>query len=58
MCSHEGVDVSHPEFFSSAKQNGYVPPNKEVLVFCLNTYLHDLVSLKLCYLQDIVNLAF
>lgn len=50
--------MSHPEFFSSAKQNGYVPPNKEVLVFCLNTYLHDLVSLKLCYLQDIVNLAF
>ncbi|XP_043805958.1 DNA-(apurinic or apyrimidinic site) endonuclease isoform X2 [Manihot esculenta] len=27
--SHEEVDVSHPEFFSSAKQNGYVPPNKE-----------------------------
>ncbi|KAL9156220.1 hypothetical protein ABFS82_09G060200 [Erythranthe guttata] len=27
--SHEDIDVSHPEFFSSAKQNGYVPPNKE-----------------------------
>ncbi|EYU40117.1 hypothetical protein MIMGU_mgv1a008845mg [Erythranthe guttata] len=23
------LNVSHPEFFSSAKQNGYVPPNKE-----------------------------
>ncbi|CAK8566224.1 unnamed protein product [Lathyrus sativus] len=27
--SHEEIDVSHPEFFSTAKQNGYVPPNKE-----------------------------
>ncbi|KAL1363784.1 hypothetical protein HN51_011964 [Arachis hypogaea] len=27
--SHEEIDVSHPEFFSAAKQNGYVPPNKE-----------------------------
>lgn len=27
--SHQDVDVSHPDFFSSAKQNGYVPPNKE-----------------------------
>ncbi|KAK4264465.1 hypothetical protein QN277_025637 [Acacia crassicarpa] len=27
--SHEDIDVSHPEFFSAAKQNGYVPPNKE-----------------------------
>ncbi|KAH7528296.1 hypothetical protein FEM48_Zijuj05G0057500 [Ziziphus jujuba var. spinosa] len=26
---HEEIDVSHPEFFSAAKQNGYVPPNKE-----------------------------
>ena len=31
VCSHEEIDVSHPEFFSAAKQNGYVPPNKEVL---------------------------
>lgn len=30
--SHEEVDVSHPEFFSSAKLNGYIPPNKEVIV--------------------------
>ncbi|RVW75146.1 DNA-(apurinic or apyrimidinic site) lyase [Vitis vinifera] len=27
--SHEEIDVSHPEFFSAAKHNGYVPPNKE-----------------------------
>ncbi|KAJ3672669.1 hypothetical protein LUZ60_007390 [Juncus effusus] len=27
--SHEESDVSHPDFFSSAKLNGYVPPNKE-----------------------------
>nr|GMD36271.1 DNA-(apurinic or apyrimidinic site) lyase [Ipomoea batatas] len=27
--SHEEIDVSHPEFFAAAKQNGYVPPNKE-----------------------------
>nr|XP_023918759.1 DNA-(apurinic or apyrimidinic site) lyase [Quercus suber]POF27675.1 dna-(apurinic or apyrimidinic site) lyase [Quercus suber] len=27
--SHEEIDVSHPEFYSAAKQNGYVPPNKE-----------------------------
>ncbi|KAJ4712493.1 DNA-(apurinic or apyrimidinic site) lyase [Melia azedarach] len=27
--SHEEIDVSHPEFFSAAKQNGYIPPNKE-----------------------------
>lgn len=23
--------MSHPEFFSAAKLNGYVPPNKEVI---------------------------
>ncbi|AQK41766.1 DNA-(apurinic or apyrimidinic site) endonuclease-like isoform X2 [Zea mays] len=27
--SHEEIDVSHPDFFSSAKLNGYTPPNKE-----------------------------
>ncbi|KAK8928811.1 Apurinic endonuclease-redox protein [Platanthera zijinensis] len=27
--SHQEIDVSHPEFFSNAKLNGYVPPNKE-----------------------------
>ncbi|KAL6518204.1 DNA-(apurinic or apyrimidinic site) endonuclease [Orobanche minor] len=27
--SHQDIDVSHPEFFSDAKLNGYVPPNKE-----------------------------
>lgn len=27
--SHHDIDVSHPEFFSAAKLNGYVPPNKE-----------------------------
>ncbi|KAL7191781.1 hypothetical protein ACSBR2_023787 [Camellia fascicularis] len=27
--SHEGIDVSHPDFFSAAKLNGYIPPNKE-----------------------------
>ncbi|CAL8158230.1 unnamed protein product [Prunus armeniaca] len=27
--SHEEIDVSHPHFFSAAKLNGYVPPNKE-----------------------------
>ncbi|KAJ9140222.1 hypothetical protein P3X46_030895 [Hevea brasiliensis] len=27
--SHEEIDVSHPEFFSAAKQNGYIPPDKE-----------------------------
>ncbi|GAB2269729.1 DNA-(apurinic or apyrimidinic site) endonuclease [Dionaea muscipula] len=27
--SHEDIDVSHPDFFRSAKLNGYLPPNKE-----------------------------
>ncbi|CAM0957297.1 unnamed protein product [Alopecurus aequalis] len=27
--SHDEIDVSHPDFFSSAKLNGYIPPNKE-----------------------------
>ncbi|KAL5206805.1 hypothetical protein ABZP36_035014 [Zizania latifolia] len=27
--SHEEIDVSHPDFFISAKLNGYIPPNKE-----------------------------
>ncbi|GAA0175256.1 hypothetical protein LIER_41879 [Lithospermum erythrorhizon] len=27
--SHEDIDVSHPEFFSTAKLNGYIPPNDE-----------------------------
>jgi len=27
--SHEEIDVSHPDFFISAKLNGYTPPNKE-----------------------------
>lgn len=27
--SHEEIDVSHPEFLSTAKLNGYVPPNAE-----------------------------
>ncbi|KAK9113545.1 hypothetical protein Syun_020342 [Stephania yunnanensis] len=27
--SHQEIDVSHPDFFSAAKLNGYVPPNKE-----------------------------
>ncbi|GJN13407.1 hypothetical protein PR202_gb00103 [Eleusine coracana subsp. coracana] len=27
--SHEEIDVSHPDFLSSAKLNGYTPPNKE-----------------------------
>ncbi|KAK3005722.1 hypothetical protein RJ639_016707 [Escallonia herrerae] len=27
--SHEDIDVSHPEFFSTAKLGGYIPPNKE-----------------------------
>lgn len=31
ICSHEEIDVSHPDFFASAKLNGYVPPNKEVI---------------------------
>ncbi|KAK1363230.1 hypothetical protein POM88_038791 [Heracleum sosnowskyi] len=32
LCDHyyEETDVSHPDFFSSAKLNGYIPPNKEV----------------------------
>ncbi|EMS47335.1 DNA-(apurinic or apyrimidinic site) lyase [Triticum urartu] len=29
--SHDEIDVSHPDFFSDAKLNGYIPPNKEVL---------------------------
>jgi len=29
--SHEEIDVSHPDFFISAKLNGYTPPNKEVI---------------------------
>ena len=37
--------MSHPEFYSAAKQNGYVPPNKEVLVYwCL--FGHSFVILK------------
>ena len=32
MQSHGEIDVSHPEFFKTAKQQGYVPPNSEV--FC------------------------
>ncbi|XP_020107635.1 DNA-(apurinic or apyrimidinic site) lyase isoform X1 [Ananas comosus] len=27
--SHQDIDVSHPDFFSSAKLNRYIPPNKE-----------------------------
>eukprot|EP00249_Psilotum_nudum_P006584 c19905_g1_i1 orf=576-1673(-) len=27
--SHQDIDVSHPEFFSSAKLQGYIPPNSE-----------------------------
>ncbi|XP_028549406.1 DNA-(apurinic or apyrimidinic site) lyase isoform X1 [Dendrobium catenatum] len=27
--SHQDIDVSHPDFFSNAKLNGYIPPNKE-----------------------------
>ncbi|PIA30394.1 hypothetical protein AQUCO_05600082v1 [Aquilegia coerulea] len=27
--SHQEIDVSHPDFFSSAKVNNYIPPNKE-----------------------------
>ncbi|XP_039146240.1 DNA-(apurinic or apyrimidinic site) endonuclease [Dioscorea cayenensis subsp. rotundata] len=27
--SHQEIDVSHPDFFSNAKLNGYVPPNNE-----------------------------
>lgn len=27
--SHEEIDVSHPEFFATAKLNNYIPPNKE-----------------------------
>lgn len=34
ICSHEEIDVTHPEFFSAAKQNGYVPPNPEVISVC------------------------
>ncbi|KAH9613819.1 hypothetical protein KSS87_021710 [Heliosperma pusillum] len=26
---HEDIDVSHPEFFATAKMNGYIPPNNE-----------------------------
>ena len=29
--SHEEIDVSHPDFFATAKLNGYVPPNNEVI---------------------------
>lgn len=32
VCSHQDIDVSHPEFFSAQKLNGYVPPNKEVML--------------------------
>ncbi|MQL97244.1 hypothetical protein Taro_029937, partial [Colocasia esculenta] len=28
--SHQDIDVSHPDFFISAKLNGYIPPNREV----------------------------
>ncbi|KAH7290420.1 hypothetical protein KP509_30G047900 [Ceratopteris richardii] len=27
--SHEEIDVSHPDFFKNARQQGYVPPRKE-----------------------------
>ncbi|KMZ61656.1 DNA-(apurinic or apyrimidinic site) lyase, partial [Zostera marina] len=26
---HQDIDVTHPDFFSNAKQAGYIPPNKE-----------------------------
>ncbi|XP_076901961.1 DNA-(apurinic or apyrimidinic site) endonuclease-like isoform X1 [Bidens hawaiensis] len=34
--SHEEIDVSHPDFFQTAKLNGYIPPNKEVLYLILS----------------------
>lgn len=39
ICSHEEIDVSHPEFFSAAKHNGYVPPNKEVFTMKKSVWL-------------------
>lgn len=41
--------MSHPDFFSAAKLNGYVPPNKEVMVLLLNLFKnnHGLVDYNL-----------
>lgn len=44
--SHEEIDVSHPDFFSSAKLNGYIPPNKEVFVLCWNPQAIDILLTK------------
>lgn len=33
--SHKDIDVSHPEFFATAKVQGYTPPNTEVLISLL-----------------------
>jgi hypothetical protein len=45
--SHEEIDVSHPDFFSSAKLNGYTPPNQEVIfVLCCNPQATDILLAK------------
>ncbi|KAJ6825183.1 DNA-(apurinic or apyrimidinic site) lyase [Iris pallida] len=36
--SHQDIDVSHPDFFSSAKLNGYIPPNKEARLWTTRIY--------------------
>lgn len=42
-CSHEDIDVSHPEFFSAAKLNGYIPPNKEVICYRVSWQQYSLI---------------
>ena len=42
--------MSHPEFFSSAKLNGYTPPNKEVLVhYMLSVQFNHFYILSFVY---------
>lgn len=48
-CSHEDIDVSHPEFFSAAKLNGYTPPNKEVI--CCHDNSMSLLSMNMYILN-------
>lgn len=46
--------MSHPDFFSAAKLNGYVPPNKEVLYLLLKLLEHNYgcisIVISMCFL--------
>lgn len=42
LFSHQEIDVSHPDFFSNAKLNGYIPPNKEVTLLHIAVFLNHI----------------